>query len=306
MNGSTLLHRQIFGFLSQYSKYKDRRHLQALAWMVTGLIGSGELSMAAWEPYVVSRATQAQSYERRWRRLVKNPHINVQRMADRAFPCHGLMGWLSSGNWHYALRLKCDVSLHGIHCSPIAVARLFPPLNQAKLLTNVGLWSDATYRTNLVVATVAGAKDSWAVITNETPTLQTLWQYGLRFCVEELFLDSKSGAFQLEDSRLRSTAALERLYLVAATALLYATTTGITLQISGLRTTVDPHWRRGLSYLNIGLRYLRGAIVKGRQFLAPSPLLARAPDPCFASHQAQLDYYDSIWFSRISSLVCHS
>jgi hypothetical protein len=80
MNGSTLLHRQIFGFLSQYSKYKDRRHLQALAWMVTGLIGSGELSMAAWEPYVVSRATQAQSYERRWRRLVKNPHINVQRM----------------------------------------------------------------------------------------------------------------------------------------------------------------------------------------------------------------------------------
>jgi hypothetical protein len=42
----------------------------------------------------------------------------------------------------------------------------------------------------------------------------------------------------------------------AAVALLYTTTTGMTVQIHGLRTTVDPHWRRGLSYLKIGLRCL--------------------------------------------------
>jgi len=36
-------------------------------------------------------------------------------------------------------------------------------------------------------------KEPWAVITDEPPTLQTLWQYALRFRVEELFLDSKSG-----------------------------------------------------------------------------------------------------------------
>ena len=39
------------------------------------------------------------------------------------------------------------------------------------------------------------SKDSWAVITDEIPSLQTLRHYSLRFCVEELFLDSKSGAF---------------------------------------------------------------------------------------------------------------
>ena len=66
----------------------------------------------------------------------------------------------------------------------------------------------------------------------------------------------KSGAFELEDSRLRHTDALKRLYLIATVALLSATTTGMTVQISGLRTTVDPHWRRGLSYLKIGLRCL--------------------------------------------------
>lgn len=40
-------------------------------------------------------------------------------------------------------------------------------------------------------------------LTQEDPTLQALWQYALRFRIEELFLDSKSGAFQLEESKIR-------------------------------------------------------------------------------------------------------
>jgi len=102
----------------------------------------------------------------------------------------------------------------------------------------VGLWADGTHRCNLVLATVSGAKDSWAVATDEPPTLQTLWQYALRFQIEELFLDSKSGAFELTD--LRSTDSLERLYLVAAVALLYATTQGMAVQLAGWRQQVDP------------------------------------------------------------------
>ncbi len=143
------------------------------------------------------------------------------------------------------------------------------------------------------------------MITDEVPSLQTLWNYGSRFCVEELFLDSKSGAFELEDSRLRHADALTRLYLIAAVALLYATTTGMTVQITGLRTTVDPHWRRGLSYLcKIGLRYLRGVINKGRILLVPSPLFYKDPEPCFASNKAQPDRNDSIWFERIVTITC--
>jgi hypothetical protein len=53
-------------------------------------------------------------------------------------------------------------------------------MNQAKLLTNVGLWADGIHRANLVLATVTGAKDSWAVITDEVPSLQTLWNYSSR------------------------------------------------------------------------------------------------------------------------------
>ena len=201
-------------------------------------------------------------------------------------------------------RLPCDVCLHGVRRYPIQVGSVYPKKGEAAFYHNIGLWIDGYHRCNLVVASPDGVKEPWAVITDEPPNLQTLWQYALRFRVEELFLDSKSGCFELEDSRLRSCAALERLYLVAAVALLYSTTQGMAVQIAGLRQQVDPHWRRGLSYLKIGLRWLQGVLNKGRQLLTPIPLLPNDPQPCFASHKARQDYYDQIWFSRIRSLTC--
>lgn len=389
MSTSTHLYRQVLDFLRQYSHASDLRHFKVLAWMVSALICSGQLSLPAWEPYVPSRAKKAQSVERRWRRFLGNArirvaslyvplvlvalsgwkeqrlylaldttmlwdrycmihlsvvccgravpllwrvlehggatvafkeykgvlrkarwllrvHPDVMLLADRGFANHELMGWLQASRWHYCLRLPCDVLLHGPRGYPTMVGSMYPTLGQARLYRNVGLWLDGVHRCNLVLATVKEAKESWAVITDEPPTLQTLWQYALRFRVEELFFDTKSGAFELEESRLRSAAALERLYLVAAIAILYATTQGMAVQIAGLRQQVDPHWRRGISYLKIGLRWLNGVLHKGRQLLSPIPLLPKDPQPCFASKQAERDFYDQIWFSRIRSLTCHA
>lgn len=389
MTPSTQLYGQLFGFLRQYCRAADLRHLKALAWMVSALICSGQLSLPAWEPYVPSRATQAQSVERRWRRFLGNQRVRVSRLylplvmaalsgwnqhrlylamdttvlwnqycmihlsvvccgravpllwrvlkhgsatvafeeyqpllrqarwllrqhpdvmllADRGFANHELMEWLQASRWHYCFRLPCDVLLHGASKYPRMVSSLYPPLGEARLYRQVRLWADGVHQCNLVLATVKGAKESWAVVTDEAPSLQTLWQYALRFRVEELFLDSKSGVFELEDSRLRCEAALERLYLVAALTLLYATAQGMSVQIAGLRQQVDPHWRRGISYLKIGLRWLRGIVHKGRQLLSPLPLLPQDPEPCFASNRAEQDFYDQIWFTRIRSLTCKS
>jgi hypothetical protein len=102
-----------------------------------------------------------------------------------------------------------------------------------------------------------------------------------------------------------SLIALGAVLSVAAVALLYATTQGMAVQIAGLRTQVDPHWHRGISYLKIGLRWLRGVFHKGRKLLGLIPLLPKDPQPCFASNRAQEDFYDRIWFSRIRSLTCH-
>ena len=178
-------------------------------------------------------------------------------------PAHDLMGWLQASGWHYCLRLPSNVRLQGVRRYPIEVASVYPKRGEALFYKvvrwgklppathrrNVGLWQDGVHRCNLVLASPQGVKEPWAVITDEPPTLQSLWQYALRFREYELFLDSKSGAFELEDTRLRSAIALERLYLVAAVALLYGTTQGMAVQIAGLRQQVDPHWRRGLSYL---------------------------------------------------------
>jgi len=236
MSTSTPLYNQLLGLLSQHTQYRDFRHLKALAWMINALICSSKINLSQWESYVISRANQAQSTERRWHRFVHNRRIKVR-------------------------------SLY------------------------------------------------------EDPTLQTLWQYAMRFRIEELFLDSKSGVFELavrprwgfpsmgtrtktEESKIRQPQALERLYLVVALALLFATAHGMTVQLKGLRQRVDPHYRRGLSYLKIGIRWLKGVLHKNRDLFDPMPLFSHNIQPCFASKKARREYYDAIWFTRISEVKC--
>ena len=236
-------------------------------------------------------------------RLLSN-YPDIMLLADRGFANHQLTKWLKNSNWHYCLRLPCDVTLHDARRHPIELKYLYPPKSEAVFYHHVGLWLDGEIRCNIVLANVQGVKEPWAVITDEEPSLQTLWQYGLRFRVEELFLDSKSGAFQLEESKIRDRQSLERLYLVAAVALLFATAHGMTIQLNGLRTQVDPHWKRGLSYLKIGLRWLKGVLHKGRTLLSPVALFYQDTQPCFASKKAKKQYYDAIWFSRIREIKC--
>ena len=80
MSNSTQLHRQLLKYLRQYSHYCDLRHLSALAWMVSALLCSGQLSLPAWEPFVPSRARKAQSVERRWQRFLDNERISVTHL----------------------------------------------------------------------------------------------------------------------------------------------------------------------------------------------------------------------------------
>ncbi len=388
MSISAPVYHQLLNLLRQHSQYRDFRHLKALAWMINALICSGTINLSEWEAYVPTKATQAQSTERRWQRFIRNRRIKIRSLylplvmaaidgwqtkrlylaldttmlwnrfciihlsvvccgraipllwkvlehqsstvafdeykiilrlaqrllsqypdimllADRGFANSELLAWLQNNHWHYCLRLPCDVNLHGPRRHPMELRYLWPKKGEATFYHNVGLWLEGKYRSNIVLASVRGVKEPWAVITDEEPSLETLWQYGFRFRVEELFLDSKSGAFQLEESKIRSKKSLERLYLVVALAILFATSQGMAVQIKGLRTQVDPHWKRGLSYLKIGLRWLKGVINKGRELFAPITLLNKDPQPCFASKKAKEKYYDTIWFNRIKEIKCN-
>jgi hypothetical protein len=152
---------------------------------------------------------------------------------------------------------------------------------------------------HLALASVPAAKDKWAIITDEPPSLDTFWQYGLRFRIEHLFLDSKSGVFQWEMSRVRSVECLERLYLVIAIAVLFSTLVGIAVNLDGSRRCVDAHYRRGLSFLKIGLRWLHSVVHKAYSFLRLEHFPFLASSPCFASQKARDRYYRNVTFSLI-------
>ncbi len=92
--------------------------------------------------------------------------------------------------------------------------------------------------------------------------------------------------------------------MVVAVAILDSTIMGTTVQLSGLRQQVDIHYSRGLSYLKIGLRWLRGTIHQGRELIQLLPLPYSDPERCFASRRAEVDYYEQLLFSRIPSLHC--
>ena len=104
--------------------------------------------------------------------------------------------------------------------------------------------------------------------------------------IEESFLDDKSAGFQLESSQIRNANALSRLCLILATATLYLASTGTAVVAMNLRRQVDTHWHRGLSYFQIGWRWIRLALASSHNllnflWLDPEP----DPEPVFASRK---------------------
>ena len=102
---------------------------------------------------------------------------------------------------------------------------------------------------HLAVARPLGSDEYWYVISDEPTDVQTLEEYGLRFDIEENFLDDKSNGFQLESSLIRSAKALERLCFVLAMTTLYLVSVGTSVVQQGKRRLVDPHWFRGIELL---------------------------------------------------------
>lgn len=84
----------------------------------------------------------------------------------------------------------------------------------------------------------------WAIVSNEPTTLQTFREYGLRFDIEENFLDDKSNGFQAR--KFRASVRQRLCHACAwgsAVATLYLTAQGTQVVAQGKRRWVDPHAR---------------------------------------------------------------
>lgn len=80
MAETSRLYDELYSLVGQPTRWADIRHLQTLVWMVIGLICSGCINLTQWGVYIQSRASYAQSRQRRLSRWLHNPRINVQRL----------------------------------------------------------------------------------------------------------------------------------------------------------------------------------------------------------------------------------
>jgi len=138
------------------------------------------------------------------------------------------------------------------------------------------------------------------VVSDEPTELKTFEEYGLRFDIEENFLDDKSNGFQLESSLIRSAKALERLCCILAITTLYLVAQGTEVVTQGKRRWVDSHWFRGQSYLKIGWGWVKLALSRGYELMTSVHLSAEAdPAPAMASriqHQKQPQLFFALEF----------
>lgn len=204
---------------------------------------------------------------------------NVVFLADRGFADTELMQYLSEKlHWHWRIRVKSSFSVYRRGKKRAKMGRIGLKRGQALFLQKVQITEKRFGPIYLALAKPHSVKEDWFIVSDQPTSSKTFEEYGLRFDIEENFLDDKSNGFQLESSLFRSATAITRLTLVLAVATLFLVSQGTEVVASKKRRYVDAHWFRGNSYLKIGWKWVQRAFVKGYELitkLALSPL----PDP---------------------------
>lgn len=218
--------------------------------------------------------------------------------ADRGFADTHLMQHLARLGWHWRIRIKGSFWIYRAGKHPYQVHRI--PLSAGKALFwhRVYITKQRYGPVHMAMARCHDGKEYWFVVSDEPTDVKTFEEYGLRFDIEENFLDDKSNGFQLEASLIRSAAALERLCLVLAITTLYLVTQGTEVVKQGKRRWVDPHWFRGQSYLKIGWKWVTLALSRRDKLVTRVHLAGGAdPDPAMASksqYQKQLKRFSTL------------
>lgn len=203
-------------------------------------------------------------------------HVNVILLADRGFVHTRAMTLMQQLSWHYRIRIKRDTWLwrpQSGWCQPTSFH-----LERGKALCfhNVRLHRQEKYGPVYVIMgrnNING--EFWAVVSDQPTSPETFMEYGLRFDIEEGFLDDQSSGWNLQRSEIRSLSDLSRLWFILALATLYVTAQGVEVVQAGRRRWIDTHWDRGNSYFRIGLEWAKAAMLNGWELIQ---------QVCFTSH----------------------
>jgi hypothetical protein len=231
-------------------------------------------------------------------------HCPVVCTADRGFADTHLMGHLARLGWHWRIRIKGSFWIYRHGKRRCTVNRIPLSAGQALFWHHVYLTKQWYGPVHLALGRPQDSQEYWFVVSDEPTEAKTFEEYGLRFDIEENFLDDKSHGFQLESSLIRSAKAVERLCCVLAITTLSLVAQGTAVVTHGKRRWVDAHWFRGQSSLKIGWNWVRRALSRGYELMTGLHLSADAdPVPAMASkiqHQKQpqrfltLEFQDAV------------
>ena len=215
-------------------------------------------------------------------------------LADRGFADTELMAHLHRLGWHWRIRIKSSFWLYRCGRPRCKVERLSVARGQASFWHRVFITEKRYGPVHLAVARHRDSHEWWYVLSDESTDGKTFEEYGLRFDIEENFLDDKSNGFQLESSLIRSAEALARLCFMLAITTLYLVSQGTEVVQQGKRRLVDPHWFRGQSYLKIGWNWVKLALTRGYDLITGVHLSSVCdPEPAMASKRQYQRYCQS-------------
>lgn len=214
--------------------------------------------------------------------------VKVVLLADRGFVHTDCMRAMSTQlGWHYRIRLKRDTWIWRTGKGWRQLKDFHLNRGEALCFHNVklhkGQWFGPVHAA-FGYNNLNG--EFWAIISDEPTSLHTFEEYGLRFDIEENFLDDQSNGWNVQKSELRSVCALSRLWFILALATLYVTAQGVDVVESGRRRWVDPHWFRGNSYFRIGTDWVKTALENGWRLIRCVGFTGnRDPQPAKASRK---------------------
>ena len=226
------------------------------------------------------------------------PGCKPTLLADRGFEHAELMRWLNQQQWSWAIRVKSNLQITLANSKQQSLRELFPPLDQVYLFPDITVLGDV--RCHLGTANCRGVKEPWAVLTNTPLSLQTFQLYGRRFGgIEPHFKDYKSGTFEILRSKIRNAQALSNLLMMVEIAQLLAMRLGLNTIETGQRSRLDWHSTRGLSLLQLGIRFVKSLLHQAQPLplLTPFPWLQVLPASASRKKRKKLD--KRIEFSKV-------
>ena len=188
----------------------------------------------------------------------------VTLLGDRGFGSVRLMAWCRRRGWHFALRLKGNRSIVLADGCRNRLSAWAVGATKLRLLEGVRLVGAKRHGLGAVniAITRSSADDSepWFIVSDRNDALAILADYRCRMNIEHGFKDDKSGALCWEACKMDAVEQVDRHLLIMAVAVLYLVSEGTFLVNTGDLAAVDPHHKRGLSYLKLGFRHIQHAL----------------------------------------------